>query len=59
MATWIVLSGDAWLVEADSELEAEIKYEAMNSGEPCPCGESFDDCECFEEGEADTVVMPA
>lgn len=59
MATWIVLSGDAWLVEADSEDEAVSKYEAMNDGEPCPCGESFDDCECIEEGEADTMVMPA
>lgn len=36
-------------IDALTEEEAELKYDAYFSGEPCPCGE--DDCNCVEDSD--------
>jgi hypothetical protein len=36
-------------ISANSEEEAEAKYDAYFSGDDCPCG--ADDCECVEDSE--------
>jgi hypothetical protein len=36
-------------ISANSEEEAEAKYDAFFSGDDCPCG--AEDCECVEDSE--------
>ena len=36
-------------IDAPTQYEAELKYEAYFSGEPCPCG--AEDCFCVEDSE--------
>lgn len=36
-------------ITAENEEQAELKYDAYQGGEPCPCG--ADDCECVDASE--------
>jgi hypothetical protein len=37
------------VIQAEDEAQAEEKYDAHFSGDPCPCGE--DSCDCCSEEE--------
>ncbi len=66
MASFSVLSGTKYEVQAANAEEAEAKLSAWYNGEDCPCGlpqwaeaaarEGGELCECVEEIEADTWV---
>ena len=49
-----ILSGTTYEVRAETAEQALEKFYAIYGGEGCPDHE--DDCACFEEGEADTIV---
>jgi hypothetical protein len=37
------------VIQAEDEAQAEEKYDAFFSGDPCPCGK--DECDCCSEEE--------
>lgn len=55
MATFTVLSGESFTVEAESEDEALEKFFAYNDSQACSCGK--DDCGCVEWAETLTEVV--
>lgn len=67
MPVYQIVSGDAYLVEADNEDKAIEKYHAMLDNKACPCGrpewgsqtpqEDGDElCDCVKEDECITVA---
>lgn len=55
MATFSILTGEKYSVQAESSEEAIDKLSAHINGRECPCGNS--DCECVEPNEIDTWVV--
>lgn len=67
MSVYQIVSGDAYLVKADTDELAIEKYHAMLDDKPCPCGlpewgskepQEDDDklCECIKEDECITIA---
>jgi hypothetical protein len=57
MATYTLITGDVFEVEADTPDEAHAKHEAYAGGWPCPCG--VKECDCVQFREVATVVEEA
>jgi hypothetical protein len=67
MATYLILSGMAYEVTADTEEEALAKFYAEDAGDDCPCGfpqwaeesaeEGHELCDCVNQHEVLTHVI--